>query len=184
MNPRELLKKYAPEDDRGRRLLITHSEAVARFSLQVAQWVPALTPDLEFIEEAALLHDIGVVWTHAPTIGCTGSEPYMKHGLLGAELLLRLGFPRHARVCECHIGVGLTREDILAQNLPLPPKDIVPETIEEQIIAYVDNFFSKSTPVPEMPNHHDMVRAKMASFGERCLATFDAWAARFGPVEG
>ena len=181
MNPHELLKTFGPDNETGLDLLIVHSEVVAKYSLEVARWVPELSPDLIFIEEAALLHDIGVAKTHAPAIGCHGQEPYMKHGLLGATLLRELGYPRHARVCENHIGVGLTREDILTQKLPLPPTDIVPESVEEQIIAYVDNFFSKGA-APHVPRKFDSVRKKMASFGARCLFTFDMWAEKFGRV--
>ena len=32
------------------------------------------------------------------------------------------GLPQHALVCERHIGVGLTMEDIRLQKLPLPFK--------------------------------------------------------------
>lgn len=182
MNPYELLEKYGPANDRGKELLIAHSEVVAKYSLQVADWVSELSPDKTFIKEAALLHDIGIAQTFAPSIGCTGAEPYMKHGLLGARLLRELGYPRHARVCECHIGVGLTTQDIIAQNLPLPHADIVPETVEEQIIAYVDNFFSKGNAAIHTPRKFELVREKIAHFGDHCLITFDDWAERFGRV--
>ena len=59
-----------------------------------------------------MLHDIGIFLTHAPQIGCHGDKPYICHGYLGRELLEKEGFPRHAIVCETHVGVGLTIADI------------------------------------------------------------------------
>ena len=93
-----------------------------------------------------MLHDIGIFRCHAPSIYCEGTEPYIKHGSIGAELLRQEGFPRHARVAERHTGTGLTREEIVRQQLPLPHEDFVPETLEEQIVCYADKFYSKSHP--------------------------------------
>ena len=53
--------------------------------------VPELSPDIEFIRTAALLHDIGIFMTHAPKFGCFGDHPYLAHGYLGRELLEREG---------------------------------------------------------------------------------------------
>jgi uncharacterized protein len=183
MNPAAILEAHAPRNDLGRQLLLAHSEAVAMYALKVADRVRDLNPDFIFIEEAALLHDIGVARTHAPGIGCEGTEPYMAHGLIGAKLLRKMGYPRHGDVCERHIGVGLTGADILRQQFPLPPVDIVPRTLEEQIIAYVDNFFSKGCPTPDTPRSFDSVRKKISTFGEQSLSTFDDWVIRFGRLD-
>ena len=182
MNPVAILEAHAPKNALGRELLLVHSEAVAAYALKVADRVRDLNPDFRFIEEAALLHDIGVSRTDAPGIGCEGTEPYMAHGLIGAKLLRKMGYPRHGDVCERHIGVGLTGTEIIRQKFPLPPIDIVPVTLEEQIIAYVDNFFSKGSPAPDTPNSFDSVRNKIMTFGEQSLSTFDDWVIRFGRI--
>ncbi len=52
--------------------------------------------DRLFIEEAALLHDIGVCQVHAPGLGLHGRHPYIMHGVLGREILEREGYPLHA----------------------------------------------------------------------------------------
>ena len=35
-------------------------------------------------------------------------------------------------------------QDIIDQNLPLPHRDMTPQTTEEKLICYADKFFSKS----------------------------------------
>ena len=54
------------------------------------------------------------------------------------------GYPQHARVCERHTGAGLTKREIIEQELPLPQQDFLPETTEEKLICYADKFFSKT----------------------------------------
>lgn len=106
--------------------------------------------DYEFLREAVMLHDYGIIGVHVPDIGCFGTEPYIMHGILGAQHLRNLNpvrYARHARVCERHIGSGLTAEEIQNASLPLPARDFLPETLEEKLITYADNFFSKN------PNH-------------------------------
>jgi len=62
---------------------------------------------------------------------------------LGAEILKKEGLEKHALVCERHIGVGITLRDIKENNLPLPKRDMIPISIEEEIICLADKFFSK-----------------------------------------
>ena len=101
--------------------------------------------DKEFLEEAAMLHDIGIFRCNAPSIQCTGTEPYICHGYIGGQILREEGFVRHAQVCERHTGTGLTKQQIVNQHLPLPlDRSYEPETMEEQVICYADKFYSKS----------------------------------------
>ena len=92
----------------------SHSRLVAQKAMQLAQKHPELNLDTDFVYEAAMLHDIGVFLTHAPEIYCTGDQPYICHGILGADLLRSEGYPRHALVCERHTGAGLTVDNIIA----------------------------------------------------------------------
>ena len=123
--------------------------------------------DREFVKEAALLHDIGVCRTAAPGIGCHGSEPYIRHGIIGREILEAEGLPRHAMVCERHIGVGLTVEDIRAQNLPLPMREMSPVSVEERIICFADLFYSKYPGALHTEKSPEAVRKKLVQFGHR-----------------
>lgn len=54
----------------------------------------------------------------------------------------RIGW-KLAPMAENHTGTGITRQDIQAQALPLPAQDFIPRTIEEQILAFADKFYSK-----------------------------------------
>lgn len=155
----------------------SHSRLVADKALQLAQAHPELEIDLNFVYEAAMIHDIGVFLTNAPSIYCTGDQPYICHGVLGAELMRADGYPRHALVCERHTGTGLTVADIIAQNLPLPHRDMCPVSLEEKLVCFADKFYSKSNPDREKPL--DKIRKSVARYGEDSLRRFEEMAALF-----
>lgn len=174
----QLIYKHYPEDGALRRLLLVHSRSVMQKALQIAMLHPRLCLNLSFIEEAAMLHDIGICQTDAPGIYCHGTHPYICHGILGAAMLRAEGLERHARVCERHTGAGLSLNDIVSQGLPLPHRDFLPETLEEQLICYADKFFSKSHP--EREKTPEQARRSIAKFGEEGLRRFIRWEEMFG----
>ena len=173
-----IIDKYYSDNPALRDTLIRHSKSVAQRALEVADRHPEFNVDRTFLYEAAMLHDIGIYLTDAPGIGCYGTEPYIRHGILGAELLRREGLPRHARVAERHTGTGLTRKAILEQQLPLPAADFVPETIEEQIICYADKFFSKTRL--EQAKTDEQVLVSLKRFGQESVEQMAAWMKLFG----
>ena len=177
MDYQVFINKYYPEDNELRHILLVHSRAVADKALAIADCHPELSLDRQFIEEAAMLHDIGIVRCNAPGIQCFGTEPYICHGRIGAEMLRAEGFPRHARVCERHTGAGITRRQIIAQKLPLPQQDFLPETMEEKVICYADNFFSKSHLDEEKTIEQAI--ASLSKFGEEGVARFREWVKMF-----
>ena len=152
------------------RVLIVHSEQVARLSMEVCRRLRdrGVSVDEEFVWEAAMLHDIGIIKVDAPGIYCYGTEPYIRHGVLGSEMLAVEGLSRHALVCERHTGAGLTREEIVEKGLPLPWRDMLPVSI-----------FSKSHPGAE-PKSLERVREQMRGYGAASLARFDALHAELG----
>lgn len=174
---KKIIDKYYSGDGDLRTILIIHSQSVAHKALQIVSLHPELNLDREFIEEAAMLHDIGIIKTDAPGIKCFGTEPYICHGILGAEMLRQEGLPRHARVCERHTGAGLSLNEIVSQNLPLPHQDFLPETLEEQVICYADKFFSKT----HLDREKSVEKAEksIAKFGEEELARFKQWEKMF-----
>ena len=163
MDYQAIIDKYYPADDELRRVLLHHSRQVADRCLQIAHKHQELPVDQHFLEEAAMLHDIGIFQCDAPSIHCHGTEPYIKHGPIGGEILRAEGYPRHARVAERHTGTGLPGWE--------------PETLEEQIVCYADKFYSKSSP--------DHVRSvqetaqSLEKFGHAGVVKFLEWAKQF-----
>ena len=173
----ELIDKYYADNQELKNILVLHSRDVADKALRIIASHPQLNADPLFTEEAAMLHDIGIFLTDAPGIHCFGTEPYICHGILGAKILNKMGWHRHARVCERHTGTGLPASEIIEQNLPLPHIDLVPETIEEQIICFADKFFSKTKlNVEKTP---EQARRSLEKFGGQTVQRFDHWCGLF-----
>lgn len=173
----QIIDKYYPEDNELKRILMVHSRKVADKSLEVAKKHPELHLDIEFLEEAAMLHDLGIFLTNAPGIQCFGTEPYICHGSIGAEILRKEGWPCHALVCERHTGAGLTLKQIEEQNLPVPHRELLPVSMEEQVICYADKFFSKTRLEREKTVEQAM--KSLAKFGEEGLSRFRHWVEMF-----
>ena len=173
MDYNSIINKFYPHDNELRRLLTRHSRDVADMALEIARRHPELNIDLDFLEEGAMLHDIGIFMTDAKGIYCNGTDQYIRHGIDGAELLRKEGYPKHARVCERHTGAGITLKQIEEQHLPLPAQDFLPETIEEKLICYADKFFSKSSP--DRVKTIEQAERSVAKHGEDGLMRFREW---------
>jgi len=124
-----LLQKYA-SNKKTYDIVLAHAKKVKQIALGFAKKIPHV--DLNFIATAALLHDIGR-FRYPP------GKDSIKHGIAGAKILRKEGLPRHAFVAERHIGVGITKQDIMQQKLKLPLQEYVPKTTEEKIVSYADN---------------------------------------------
>jgi len=174
-----IVDKYYPADDDLRKLLLKHSRQVTDRCLLIAKCRQNLSLDTIFLEESAMLHDIGIGWCYAPSIFCNGEKPYICHGLIGGHLLREEGLERHARVCERHTGAGITKDQIVLQHLPLPIDDYLPETLEEQLVCYADKFYSKSHPDRVL----SVLQAaqSLMKFGQEGVDRFMEWAKMFEP---
>lgn len=148
MDPLDILARFYKPGSVAYKILIEHGQQVAEKAVDTAGKVFHLNPDITFIKEAAMLHDIGILMTHTPELGCTGKHPYVCHGYLGRKMLENMGLHAHGLVCERHVGVGLTVEDIRVNHLPLPQRDMIPVSIDEKIICFADKFFSKNGKYP------------------------------------
>ncbi|MEU4242449.1 HD domain-containing protein [Actinoplanes sp. NPDC026619] len=159
-----LHREVAP-DDEAFELVLTHCEIVWAIARQLID-TGGLAVDVELVRAGCLVHDIGV--------HLLGEAAYIRHGVLGEALLRERGFPEKlARFCSHHTGVGLTREDIERQQLPLPVDDYLAETAEERLVMYADKFHSKTTPP---------VFLTAASYAARVRRFGDAHAARFAEM--
>ena len=144
---------------------ISHIKAVSEKAVEIATLNGIA--NLQFITNASYLHDIGILFTNAPKIGCFGKYDYICHGYLGREFLEKSGFSEYALFCERHIGVGLTIDDIEKQNLPLPKRDMVPITIEEKIVCVADKFFSKNEKYITKPKSVESILANLEKYGKQ-----------------
>jgi len=178
MNPIDLIAKYYKPKSKAYQILVSHSNLVTEKALKIAHQHKELLPDYTFIEEASMLHDIGIFKTNAPNLYCFGEYPYLCHGYLGCELLTAEGYPDHGLVCERHTGVGITSEEIINHKLPLPVRDYVPVSVDEQIICFADKFFSKSGDLMHEKSV-DEARRSIKRFGEKNVARFDEWCELF-----
>jgi uncharacterized protein len=86
--------------------------------------------NLELVILGALLHDIGRSKTHG-----------ISHGIEGAKILREYGFEEElALIAERHIGAGIPKNEAI--ELGLPPKDYIPISLEEKLVAHCDNLIS------------------------------------------
>ena len=182
-------------------MLLHHSRQVCTRALQIVDRHPELGANRALVEAGAMLHDIGIFRTDAPGIHCHGTAHYLLHGIIGAQLLREEAellrqkaehegstsslqeedtsfYEALARICERHTGTGLTRQVIAQRGLPMPDQDLLPETIEEQIICYADKFYSKSHLERERSIAQTI--ASLEKFGDAGVEKFRCWTELFG----
>lgn len=154
-------------------LLLHHSRQVRDHALRVVDAHPELGLNRQLIDDGAMLHDIGIIRCDAPGIHCHGTEPYLHHGPIGAEMLRSLPAEMQqlasplddlARICERHTGTGLPGYE--------------PETLEEQVVCYADKFYSKSHP--ERERNAEQTAQMLSKFGDASVERFLEWHLRFG----
>jgi len=175
LDPVAILEKWYSPGSPTHGILLAHSRAVARKAMEIAASHPELGADETFVYEAAMLHDIGIAATDAPGLCCSGTLPYVCHGIVGRRRLRILGLQRHGRVCETHVGTGISAAEIQRRKLPLPPRDMIPVSIEEQIICYADKFFSKDNGHPEREKAIHAVLTDVKNFGTAHVERFMRW---------
>ena len=178
-----LLSKYCAGNTELLHILLTHSRQVADRALSILEahpeWIKSGEIDPVFIEEAAMLHDIGVVLCDAPRIHSMGQHAYIEHGYLGAEILRQEGLPKHAAVAERHTGTGISYEQIIREQLPIPLQDYTPRTLEERLICYADKFYSKTKLGEDKPM--SKIRQHMWKYGSDSVRRFDELQILFEP---
>jgi len=134
--------------------------------------------DSRLVRVGCLLHDVGVYRLYDDA-GQLDHRSYIRHGVLGYDLLREEGLPEViCRFASHHTGTGLSREDVLRQELPLPPADYLAETPEEVLVMYADKFHSKTSPPALLTA--GAYAASVRRFGADKVAAFEAMRARFG----
>jgi uncharacterized protein len=176
-------------------VVYTHSEIVRRVAMELlagrgpAAWstegdgaqrggIEGDGIDAGLVRAGCLLHDIGVYRLYDES-GRLGHAGYIRHGVLGHELLAKAGYPEAlCRFASRHTGVGITRDEVLRQKLPLPPADYVAQTPEEALVMYADKFHTKATPPSFLTAA--TYAAEVARFGADKPAAFTRLRERFG----
>jgi uncharacterized protein len=173
-----LHEKHAPTR-RAFDLVYTHCRIVCDIAGQLrSRPGPGLDIDLGLARAGSLLHDIGVYRLYDGA-GNLDHANYIRHGLLGYELLHEEGFPEAiCRFASHHTGVGISREDVLTQRLPIPPADYLAETGEEQLVMYADKFHSKSAPPVFLTA--PACAARLRRFGDEKVKAFQTLRHTFG----
>jgi uncharacterized protein len=173
-----LHEKHAPTAD-ALDVVYTHCLIVCGIAEQLYyRSAPGLDVDIGLARAGSLLHDIGVYRLYDDA-GNLDHANYLRHGLLGHELLQEEGLSEAiCRFASRHTGVGLSRDDVLGQGLPLPPADYLAETGEERLVMYADKFHSKTTPPVFLTG--PAYAASVRRFGEEKVTAFGAMQRMFG----
>ena len=164
----QIIDKYYPAETPLRDIYMRHCSSVSHKAQQLAR-KHNLQLDPDEINAAAMLHDIGIFLTDAAGIQCFGTEPYLAHGRLGADLLRKEGAPEYlARVAERHTGTGLTPADVSRLGgILTADRDYMPRTQLERLVCYADKFYSKNGDMKE--KSLDRVLASIAKFGPEAV---------------
>jgi len=176
-----LHKKYAATET-VLDLIWTHSNIIAEVCLYLLDHFEFDKTELvrEVVIQAALLHEVGVY-------ACDGFEwipgqpqmnrPYIQHGVVGAWILQQEGYANPVvQAAFCHIGMGLTAEDIRSHGLQLPEVDMFPQTMLQHFMTYASKFHSKT---PQFRTSED-IRQSLAKFSNEKVAMFDRLEKMFG----
>ena len=130
--------------------------------------------DKNLVKIGTLLHDIGCYEHYKDQ----KNVPYILHGVKGYEILKNEGFEeKFCRMAMIHLGVGIVKENIIVNNLPLKKQDYIPITLEEELVAYADNFHSKAGP--RFLNFEE-ARERLAGLWNDSPIIFDRFKKKFG----
>jgi uncharacterized protein len=114
--------------------VIKHCTAVAERALELVHCGHHNdSVDEALVFRGALLHDLGRARSNG-----------IDHGFVGGKMARELGVDeRLVRIIQRHVGAGITAEE--AKAVGLPPVDLMPETMEEKIVAHADNLIEGRT---------------------------------------
>lgn len=175
--------KYAPSEA-VRRTVFKHCQIVAEIAEQLID-TNKLVIDRDFVRAAALLHDIG----YYPLVDAEGDflpgAAQIQHAVAGEKILRSEGLSEaQCSCCLHHIGVGLSKEDVIRQALPIPPVDYMPMTDEERLVMYADKFHSKKKLRELAFNSFEFYETLLRErFGEESVERWHDLARTFGTPE-
>jgi len=132
INNEDFKKYYSLLSELCSRNIVMHCLAVSLYTYELGLKLKNrnYSIDLDLAVFGALLHDIGRSRTYG-----------IKHGVEGGRIVREYNLgEKLALIVERHIGGGIPREE--AVKLGLPPRDYIPTTLEEKLVAHCDNLTS------------------------------------------
>jgi uncharacterized protein len=180
MNKEEIERmhhKYAP-NDKVYNLVYGHCQIVCEIASWCADNIKDETKvDLDLLQSAALLHDIGTYILFDDEGSVANNRMYPQHAILGAKIVADEGIDiRISRIIETHVLLGLTKQEIIDTPWILPARDYEPDTIEGQLLCYADRFHSKH---PTFNAYGSFLEGLKKSLPLQA-AKFEVWSKRFG----
>jgi uncharacterized protein len=172
-----LHKKYASNEILF-NIVFTHCKIVFEIAKQLID-AYRIEVDNNLIYVGAMLHDIGAYRVLDDSGDLIKGKSYLIHSVEGEDILKSEGFDENIyRFTTHHTGVGITRSDIIRQNLSLPLADYLAMTIEEELVMFADKFHSKS--IPPKFNSFNSARNELSKFGKDKVSLFEQFATKFG----
>ena len=132
INNKDFRKYYSLLSKLCSRDVVMHCLAVSLYTYEVSSKLKGrgYSIDVDLAVFGALLHDIGRSVTHG-----------IKHGVEGGRIVRRYNLgEKLALIVERHIGGGISKKE--AVEMGLPPRDYIPVTLEEKVVAHCDNLTS------------------------------------------
>ncbi len=162
----KILKKYSLSE-KSFNTVLSHSLFVLGKSVEIIAKKKLYNEvDFDLIISGCLLHDIGTFrFVEYPD---RDQEKYILHGVIGGKILRSEGLKREALIAERHIGSGISKRDVIKNNLPLPKRDFLPVTLEQKLICYADKFHSKSGK-KDSPSS---IKKELSRYGKETLERF------------
>lgn len=174
---KKLHEKYAPNPAL-LTLVYMHCQIVAEIAATAAANTNQVV-DLELLQAAALLHDIGCYAFLDPADYSKRAYPdlYPQHTILGAKIVSDEGLPTEiANIIECHGLLGLSKEEIIEKNMHLPARSYEPQTVEGRLLCYADRFHSKQPAFSSYPYFYTILQTHYPKQAEK----FQSWSEEFG----
>lgn len=180
MNKQEIERlhhNYAP-NDKVYDLVYGHCQVVCEIALWCADNIKdEAKVDLDLLQSAALLHDIGTYILFDDEGKVANNRMYPQHAILGAKIVADEGIDmRISKIIETHVLLGLTKQEIIETPWALPARDYEPDTIEGELLCYADRFHSKHPTFNAYGSFLEGLKKKLPLQA----AKFEAWSRRFG----
>lgn len=113
---------------------LDHCRRVSEYAREIASRISqrGIAINIHIAMLGGLLHDLAVPHVER------GEILPIQHGYVAGQLLRNRGLVRLARIAECHIGSGITAQEIANNDLPLPHQNFLPQSIEEKVVTFAD----------------------------------------------